>query len=576
MARTTSPKVPQAAATGASWGLRPDWATSVIIAFATALALGLRLYQLSRPGYLLGVSEYDDGVYFGGALRLVDGMLPYRDFADVQPPGITLLMAPVALVAKVAGTASAMAVARVLTACAGAAAVPLAGLLVRHRGIVATAVTCGILAVFPDGIVASRALLLEPWLVLACLAGALVSFDGDHLAPRTRRLVWGGLVFGVAGAVKTWAILPVLVMVALCVLQGGVRPVQRARRAAAYLGGAAAGYLVPVLPFAVVAPKSFYDGVVVAQLVSTRVGPGVMPRMGDITGLNGIPHLTQHWAAGGAVVIAVFVVLTCVGASLVTRRPPPALEWLALATAALVAAAFMWTTQFYDHYAAFGAPFLALSMALPASRLLAALQQRGVTGPAAGQRARESSSEQPFARGALNWCAAGVALAAIAAMAVTQAQSAAAALPVPDPGPSAGRVIPRGACVVTDTSSATIAADRFFSNVPGCSGPVDSFGTLMTLTRGQDMWGATARELAAVARVWASAFTRAQYVWLDGLTYGRIPWTPALVSYFTSHFRPLHGSFAHTIRACAWPVRPPCGMPGGLYVRRITPAAGPR
>ena len=48
------------------------------IVAATALALFLRLYQLSRPNYLLGVSGYDDGVDFGSALRLVNGSFPYR------------------------------------------------------------------------------------------------------------------------------------------------------------------------------------------------------------------------------------------------------------------------------------------------------------------------------------------------------------------------------------------------------------------------------------------------------------------------------------------------------------------
>ena len=41
----------------------------------------------------------------------------------VQPPGITLLMAPVALVTKGIGTAWGMGVGRILTALAGAAAV---------------------------------------------------------------------------------------------------------------------------------------------------------------------------------------------------------------------------------------------------------------------------------------------------------------------------------------------------------------------------------------------------------------------------------------------------------------------
>ena len=68
---------------------------AVLIVALSALGLGLRLYLLLRPGYLLGVTEYDDGSYFGSAIRLVQGQLPYRDFVFVQPPGITLLMAVV-------------------------------------------------------------------------------------------------------------------------------------------------------------------------------------------------------------------------------------------------------------------------------------------------------------------------------------------------------------------------------------------------------------------------------------------------------------------------------------------------
>src|SRR5262249_53990622 len=79
-------------------------ATTAVIIVATLVGLALRLYQLSRPGYLLGIIEYDDGTDFGSAVRLINGALPYRDFIMVQPPGITLLMAPVALATKAAGT----------------------------------------------------------------------------------------------------------------------------------------------------------------------------------------------------------------------------------------------------------------------------------------------------------------------------------------------------------------------------------------------------------------------------------------------------------------------------------------
>ncbi len=82
-------------------GGRPFTAVGVVIVVTTALALALRVYyQFSLAGFLLGVTEYDDGTYFGSALRLVTGVLPYRDFVTVQPPGITLLLAPAALVAR--------------------------------------------------------------------------------------------------------------------------------------------------------------------------------------------------------------------------------------------------------------------------------------------------------------------------------------------------------------------------------------------------------------------------------------------------------------------------------------------
>src|SRR5689334_16903107 len=114
-------------APGRTQDTRAVW---LIIGLGTALGLALRLYQLSRPNYLFGVTGYDDGVDFSSAVRLVSGELPYRDFVLVQPPGITLLMAPLGLLAKAAGTDVAFAAARIAMACVGAAGVLFAGVLV--------------------------------------------------------------------------------------------------------------------------------------------------------------------------------------------------------------------------------------------------------------------------------------------------------------------------------------------------------------------------------------------------------------------------------------------------------------
>jgi hypothetical protein len=89
------------------------------ILVATVAGLVLRLLQLTRPGHLLGVTEYDDGVYFGSAIRLINGVMPYKDFILVQPPGLIVLMTPIAALSKLTGSAWGMGIGRLITACVG-------------------------------------------------------------------------------------------------------------------------------------------------------------------------------------------------------------------------------------------------------------------------------------------------------------------------------------------------------------------------------------------------------------------------------------------------------------------------
>jgi glycosyl transferase family 87 len=493
-----------------------------IVLALTVLAVALRLYQLSRPGYLTGVNEYDDAVDFGSALRLVHGFLPYREFVLVQPPGITLLMTPVALLANLTGTAKGFAIARVLTALAGAASVPLAGRLVRGRGPLVAAVTCGLLAVFPAALEAAHTVLLEPWLVLFCLIGMLALFEGDHLAVTRRRLFWAGAAFGFAGAIKVWAVLPVAVVLVL------TWRALRWRSWLTYLGGVAAGFAVPVAPFALLAPRRFYDSVVVAQLSRvdvTRVR--ISNRLVSLTGLNNFAHVTPGAAVAVAAVIAAAVAGLTLAAWALTRRPPPMLERFALGTAVLVLAAFLWPADFYHHYAAFFIPFLALALALPAGRVLAA------TGPRAAM---------------LIAAATAAALLALIPMTVIQFRHE-SKLRAGTPGPSADRQIPPGSCVLTDLSAMTIVANRF-NATNECSPMIDAIGTDYALSHGRNGVSGAGRT-PEVERVWLDAFQRAQYVWIscapaasrgcNPWTNRRIPWTPAILGYFRSHFRPVPG-----------------------------------
>ena len=501
---------------------------TLAIIVTTALALFLRLWQLTKHGYLLGVTEYDDGVYFGSAVRLIHGAVPYKDFITVQPPGVMLLMTPVAALAGPLGTAKALAIGRILTACAGAGGVTLTGLLIRHRGALAVAVAGGFLAVYPDGVYAAHTVLIEPWLVLFCLAGTLAVMDGDHLAGSWRRLGAGGLAFGFAGVCKAWAVFPVLVLLVL--LAGMAR---MPRRALVFLGGVVAGFALPVLPFAVLAPHAFYSQVLVAQWSRTDdVRISLWFRLASMMGFSHGPDLPR------AVLLAVVCATVAVAAwaalwaSLASRRLPPALEMFALCTAALVAVAFLWPIDYYYHYAAFLGPFLALAVVLPVSRLAGVLRSRrgpaGFAGPAGGAAAARAAY-----RGGL-----AVTAAVVLVLAVLQGRTQ------PDPNyhgvadavVADERIIPAGACVVTDAVSYTIAANRFESTVPGCPLIVDTIGSDYALSHGRNGVSG-AGDTPAVRQIWLSALSHAQYVWLSGQWPRRLPWTPAIASYFNAHFR---------------------------------------
>ena len=494
----------------------------VVIVVATVLALALRFYQLSRPFYLLGVNEYDDGPYFGSAVRLLNGALPYRDFYIVQPPGITLLMVPLALLSKVTGTAWGMAVGRILTAIVGAAAVTLAGLLVRHRGVLATVIVCGISAIYPDSIQAAKTVLVEPWLVLFCLIGALAVFDGDHFTSSRRRLLWGGAAFGFAGAVEPWAIFPVLVIAVLSL--------RAPRRLLLYAAGVAAGFLVPTVPFAATAPAGFFEATIVAQIGgranATRVP--IWPRLQALTGLADLTAPGHILIAATALLIVAFI-LGCFGlAFLMTGRLPPVLDLFAVGSAILVLAAFMWPTQFHYHFGAFLAPWLGLAMGLAASTLIP--EREPVPG---GSKA---------APPAVRWGAAALAALIIVGMAGEQVRwehSKIGHVPV-WVSTDAEKLIPPGSCLLADEVSFSVMANRLTSDVPGCSLLLDATGSNYALSHGRDPETGAAR-YPRVQALWNYAFAHAQYVWLSGLNNHRVAWTPQLRAYFNSHFtRILH------------------------------------
>ena len=326
----------------------------------TLVGLVLRLQRL-RFGLAHEIVDYDEGVYFGSSLSLVDGRLPYRDFVFVHPPLISLALSPLALLAKVIGTAAALGVATVLTGLAGAAGVPLAARLVWHRGPIVVVPAALLVALQGDAVASSYTVLLEPWLVLLCLLGATLVFRGDAPADG-RRLVLGGVLLGLACATKIWAIVPVLAVLVVCLPD--------TRRVLRLLGGVAAGFLVPVLPFALLAPGNFLHEVFVVQLLRSPElrTPNTFRvlHLFSVSAPDGrLPQHARSWLVAAAVV----VILGGVGALLRTARRSTPLDRFATLAAVLIVAMLFVPGTFYWHYAAFATPFLALAITLPLSHL---------------------------------------------------------------------------------------------------------------------------------------------------------------------------------------------------------------
>jgi hypothetical protein len=503
--------------------LRP---VTTAITLCALVALLLRVLLLSKPGHLLGVTEADDGVLFGNAMRLAGGVIPYRDFSDVQPPGSFLLMLPLALVAKITGSAWGLAIARMLTVAADTANVVLIGLLVRHRGVPTVVMACGIYAVYPDALVASASFLLEPWLNLFCLLGAVAVFSGDRFARSRRRLVLGGAAFGFGVAVKLWALVPLGIVFLLLLA------IRRCRwRAVPFLAGGLAGFGVPSLPFWLMAPAAFVDGVFTGQYGRSEAGQNGLStsRLSDLLGQLALPPLPTRVTAAVLVVLGLLVV----AGYLVSR--PWALDVYAVAGCVAVFVMLLLPRLYYSHYGSFAGPFLALTVALPVGRLIAVLPVSRFTARALGAAAA---------------VVVGLPLVWVGVRGV-QALTA-----VPG-GPSvtvAKQLIPAGSCVLTDSPSYTVAADRFVTR-PGCPALVDPQGTLIAMTNGTEFSAAPSAR-ARVSALWLSGLEQAQYVWLFEGNGTRVPWNHELHTYLQSHFRLI----AFRGPASNFPYDPPSGL----------------
>jgi hypothetical protein len=494
-----------------------------------AIALGLCIYQLTLPHTLSGLQRYenlspDDGVALGASLGLITGHVPYKDFVFLHPPGIALLMAPIALLGKLTGTQTALAVARILTALITSANAGLAASCIRHRGSGAMITAGFLLACWPLAVTADRTLMLEPYLVLICLLGVLTMFSGGTVAS-ARRLLLAGVGFGLAATIALGGLIVAVVALATCL---------RRRDAAAAIGrGFAIGFGVLCLPFFVLAPASF-----ISQVFANQIGmPGraagdyrtATSRLLDLTGVSGLTVVHPSPMLAFAVLIVVFGGLAAIFG--LRYRTLTRFDAMVGGSCLAIAIALFAASAMRDHSTYFLASFLAVTVA---SALVPACDS-GQTGH---HRAPAPSLVPPLVAGFL------------ASFLVPQQLSYAKTYlaGATDPAGVVQAAIPPGACVVTDQVIITIVADRF--NTSGfCPQVVDSYGTWIDLSPSTppppmregvpQMYSAGALP-SQLKAIWSDWFLQADYVIQAWPPSTVIPWTPELQDWFAQHYKVVH------------------------------------
>lgn len=286
---------------------------ALLVVFVTALLVRLLPTRHGVP------VDYDEGVYVTGALLLGKGLLPYRDFVFLHPPGILLFLLPWGL----GGPLFALQAARVVSSVLGAVNATLITRLVGGRAAWPVAIFW---IVWPELVWSERGAYLEP--LLSCLGlGALLLLTR---APTLRRATLAGLLCGAALLVKSWGAVWCLMALLSC-----PQPLRR-RLVLTAVATLSAG----LLPFLLAS-----GGALFSQLVLAHVG---RPPDGDHLVLARLREMfveRNPWPA----------ILTALAIPLVLVRGGPGR--VALVGFGLVTAAFLAAPAYWNQYNAALIPF---------------------------------------------------------------------------------------------------------------------------------------------------------------------------------------------------------------------------
>ena len=502
-----------------------QWSTYGLPA-VVSLAIGF--WQLATPGAIAGLTAYDDGVYFGAALQWVNGVWPYRDFVFLHPPGIILLMSPIALFGKLFGTENGLAVARVCTALVATLNVVLVVTLVRRHGRVAAVLAGTLLALFPLAVANSSTLTLEPYLVLFVLAAIVALARAISSVKSNRWLLASGVFFGVAGLVKIWAIFP-FVVASICVV------IWFTRKSWRFFLGAVVAFVVPAAPFIVLSPGNFWHDVIVDQVIRQASVFQQVSLSGRLFDILGFPGLPGSWLSPTVAVVAMLVGVAGVAFAFWVDIQSPQRDDVVLGAVTLsTLVCLLVGSEFQLFYSYFSAPFLAITFVLVLHKIVRGVRTRWPVRH--GPRYLDSTVFKVAV--AVLFAGATVAMAThdfSYQRQFIQYNLRGNSGTVAEPGVVVSAAIPAGACAISDSPAALILGNRYLSTTPGCPAVVDPYGMFLALNDGVVPPNAST-PVASFTTLWQGYFQQAQFVVLTFPYSEYVPWTTALESWFNQNY----------------------------------------
>lgn len=468
----------QAADRRLSVGDRRD--LGLLLALAAA-AFVVRAVPVLLGGGLFGLQGYDDGVYFGAATALVHGVIPYRDFLLLHPPGIVVLLSPLAALGSLTGDPVAFAVARASIMLLGALNTVLVGLVAGRHDRLAGLTAAAVYAVWSTASNFERSTDLHAAQNTLLLLALLALSARDRIGPR--RAGFAGVALGLATTVQLWQAASVAVVVVWLAWRARATRGDALRPIVAFIAGAVIAIGVVCLPFLAAAPEAMVRYILIDQVSRPIQGVSVIERLRALEGfpqLAQLPTMLRRLVADEVVAVGALAGVALV--AMTAWRCPWTRLWAALAVAQTAVVLAM--PSFHNDYASFVAPAASLVIGTGIGIGLGRMPQRG--------------APRSLARGAS-------VLLLVLLAAVSLVRQEGQPLPLADLESD----ISGARCVTSDAPSLLVLTSAMRRNLDaGCALVLDPSGVLYDADRGR-----LRRESDGYLRLNAPGFQSAMLAW---------------------------------------------------------------